>query len=239
MNPVIALLHQLPCHQQQVLLWMFLVRENLELKRRIPPLLNLLSGQMTYCDAIVGGLYQLLENRRRGMSYASIGKKLGIDPSKDEVLNIYRAIKEAAPETPDVEKENVTVLKHYPTSLWFLWKSKADIIAKEFAVNLDGILSMGISSRIVSRLGEGASTKLAAFVEVSKMMTEEVRITLTNVDRKTELGKVLAWSNDLQSKVVHSCGTLWSEIGNLLYSKHQMLKHLVVVADVGVDPVKR
>ena len=162
-------------------------------------------GQMTYCDAIVGELYQssgsekpslsveeLLENRRRGMSYASIGRKLCIDPSKDEVLNIYRAIKEAAPETPDVEKENVTVLKHYPTPLWFLWKSEADIIAKECAVSLDGILSMGISSRIVSRLGEGASTKLAAFVEVSEMMTEEVGITLTNVDRKTELGKVLA-----------------------------------------------
>ena len=27
---------------------------------------------------------ELLENRRRGMSYASIGRKLGIDPSKDE-----------------------------------------------------------------------------------------------------------------------------------------------------------
>ena len=117
---------------------------------------------------------ELLENRRRGMSYASIGRKLGIDPSKDEVLNIYRAIKEAAPETPDVEKENVTVLKHYLSPLWFLWKSEADIVAKECAVSLDGILSMGISSRIVSRLGEGASTKLAAFVEVSKMMTEEV-----------------------------------------------------------------
>ena len=38
---------------------------------------------------------ELLENRRRGMSYASIGRKLGIDPSKDEVLNIYHAIKEA------------------------------------------------------------------------------------------------------------------------------------------------
>ena len=42
---MIALLHQLPCHQQQVVLWMFLVRGSLELKRRIPPLLNLLSGQ--------------------------------------------------------------------------------------------------------------------------------------------------------------------------------------------------
>ena len=188
MNPMIVLLHLLPSHQQQVLLWMFLVRENLELKRRIPPLLNLLSGEMTYLRCNRRGIVslssgsekpslsveELLENRRRGMSYASIGRKLGIDPSKDEVLNIYRAIKEAAPETPDVEKENVTVLKHYLSPLWFLWKSEADIVAKECAVSLDGILSMGISSRIVSRLGEGASTKLAAFVEVSKMMTEEV-----------------------------------------------------------------
>jgi len=35
---------------------------------------------------------ELLENRRRGMSYASKGRTLGIDPSKDEVLNVYRAI---------------------------------------------------------------------------------------------------------------------------------------------------
>ena len=72
-------------------------------------------------------------------------------------------------------------MKHYPTLLWFLWKIEADITAKECVVSLDSILSMGISSRIVSRLGEGASTKLNAFVEVSKMM-EEVGI---NVNRKT------------------------------------------------------
>ena len=115
------------------------------------------------------------------MSYATIGRKLGIDPSKDEMLNIYRAIKEAAPNTPDIEQENVTVLKHYPTLLWFLWKSEADINAKECVLSLDGILSMGISSHIVSRLGEGASTQLTAFVEVSKMMDEVG----TNVNRKT------------------------------------------------------
>ena len=87
-DPMTTLLHQLPCHQQQVLLWMFLVRENLELKRHIPPLLNLLLGQMTYCDAINRrgivslssgsekpslSVEELLENRRRGMSYASNG----------------------------------------------------------------------------------------------------------------------------------------------------------------------
>ena len=114
------------------------------------------------------------------MSYATIGRKLGIDPSQDEMLNNYRAIKEAAPNTPDVEQENVTVLKHYPTLLWFLWKIEADISAKECVLSLDGILSMGFFIRY-SCLGEGASTKLTAFVEVSKMM-EEVG---ANVNRKT------------------------------------------------------
>ncbi len=83
---------------------------------------------------------ELIENRRRGMSYASIGRKLGIDPSKDEVLNVYRAIKQASADTPEIEKEDVTVLKHYPTPLWFLWKSEADIIAKECTPSLDGLL---------------------------------------------------------------------------------------------------
>ena len=36
------------------------------------------------------------------MSYASIGRKLGNDPSKDEVLNVYCAIKEVDSDTPDI-----------------------------------------------------------------------------------------------------------------------------------------
>jgi len=66
---------------------------------------------------------------------------------------------------------------------------------------------MGISSRIVTCLGEDASTKLGAFVEVNEIMTEEVGINLTDVDRNAELGKILAWSNNLQSKVL-SCWAL-------------------------------
>ncbi len=74
-------------------------------------------------------------------------------------------------------------------------------------------ISMGIGSRIVSRLGEDASHKLSAFVEVSEIMREEVGIRLTHMDKKTELGKIITWSNNLQSKVAYSCGTMWSEIG--------------------------
>lgn len=94
-----------------------------------------------------------------------------------------------------------------------MWRSEADIIAQECVLTPNDILSTGISSRIVNRLGEGANTKIAAFVEVNEMMTQEVGINLTNTDRKTEMGITLAWFNNLQSNVAHSFGMLWSEIG--------------------------
>ena len=129
---------------------------------------------------------ELLENRRRGMSYVSLGKKLGIDPSKDEVLNVFRVIREVAPDTPVIEGEEVTTPKQYPTPLWYLWKSEMDIIAKECTPKLDGLLSLGLSARILSRLGDNATTKLAAFIEVSDVLTEEIGISLTNVDKKSD-----------------------------------------------------
>ena len=56
------------------------------------------------CDKPIITAEELLTNRRRGMSYASIGKKLGIDTSKEEVLNVFKAIMED--ETfPDIEDE--------------------------------------------------------------------------------------------------------------------------------------
>lgn len=39
---------------------------------------------------------ELFENRRRGISYSSIGKKLGVDNTK-EVVKIFKAIQECDP----------------------------------------------------------------------------------------------------------------------------------------------
>ena len=82
---------------------------------------------------------ELLENMRRGMSYASIGRKLDIDPSEGEVVNVFRAFKEAVSDTPNIEKASITISKHYPTPLWFLWNSETKIIAQECVPSLDGI----------------------------------------------------------------------------------------------------
>ena len=78
---------------------------------------------------------ELIENRRRGMSYASIGKKLGIDPSKEEVLSVYKILKEVGDDFSDVESEDITVPK------------QLDVIAQVSVPDVNGILSSGISSR--------------------------------------------------------------------------------------------
>ena len=111
---------------------------------------------------------ELLENSRWGTSYSSVDRKLAIDPSKDEVFNVYRAIRgrfrhtRHDSDTQDIEKEDVTVpkLKHYPTPLWFLWRSEADIIVRNaFPSWRVWELYMGTSSCIVTHLGGNASTK--------------------------------------------------------------------------------
>ena len=67
------------------------------------------------------------------------------------------------------------------------------------------LLSFWFSARILSRLGDDATTKLAAFIEVSYVLTKEIGITLINVDKKSDFGKELMWSNNLRAKVTHSC----------------------------------
>ena len=159
---------------------------------------------------------ELLENRRRGVSYASLGRSyIGIDPSKDEVLNVFRVIREVAPDiyTPVIEGEEVTTPKQYPTPLWYIWKSETDNITKECTPKLDSLLSLGLSARIFRHLGDDTTTKLAAFIEVSDVLTEDIGISFTNVDKKSIFGKELMWSNNLQAKVTHSCSQLMIKIG--------------------------
>lgn len=138
---------------------------------------------------------ELLENCRGGMSYASISKKLGIDPSKEEVLSVFKILKEVGDDFLDVESEDIIVPKQYPTPLWFMWNSELDVIAQASVPDVNDILSSSISSRIIERLGEDAADKIASFLDVNQIMVEEVGSILSSADRKSNIGKVLLHSN--------------------------------------------
>ena len=108
------------------------------------------------------GVEELLSNRRRGLSYASIGRKLGIDPSKEEVLHVFKVLKDDAG-TPDIEGVPVAAVKQYPTPLWYLWNSELNIIADHAIPSSEAILCKGLPARTVSRLGDEACLKASLF----------------------------------------------------------------------------
>ena len=108
---------------------------------------------------------ELLENCRGGMSYASTSKKLGIDPSKEEVLSVFKILKEVGDDFPDVESEDIIVPKQYPTPLWFMWNSELDVIAQASVPDVNDILSSSVTGNPIWAYYEpGGSDPLAELI---------------------------------------------------------------------------
>ena len=74
---------------------------------------------------------ELIENRRRGISFSCIGKKLGIDNTKEEVVNVFKVMKECDNTLPNVEQLQSPIVKTFPTPLWILFESEINLIASE------------------------------------------------------------------------------------------------------------
>lgn len=72
---------------------------------------------------------EFLKNRRMGLSYKQIGKKLGIDPSKEEVMTVYSTLNEGLEGgLTSVESIKAPTRIQPPTPLWFLFDSELDLI---------------------------------------------------------------------------------------------------------------
>ena len=150
---------------------------------------------------------ELIENRRRGISFSSIGKKLGIDNTKEEVLSVFSIMKQMnnnLPDVADVDRE-CPMVKTYPTPLWFLFNSELDIIAKESIPVAQHFLQTNVQERVASRLGDKATEMLSNYLEVNEIVKEEVTSSISNCSPSTTLGKLNVWSNGLQRKLISSC----------------------------------
>lgn len=64
---------------------------------------------------------ELIKNRKRGISFSCIGKKLGIDNTKGEVLSVFSVMKDCDSTLADVEGVQCPILRNYPTPLWYLF----------------------------------------------------------------------------------------------------------------------
>ena len=73
---------------------------------------------------------ELFRYRRMGLSYKQIGKKLGIDPDRENVIRVYKALCEEAEELPSIEDIDAPSKVTPPTPLWYMFDSKLEAIAQ-------------------------------------------------------------------------------------------------------------
>ncbi len=61
---------------------------------------------------------ELYKNRRLGMSFKSIGKKLGIECAREEVVRIYDILRENSPGTlPDIQSIPISAKRQLPSPM--------------------------------------------------------------------------------------------------------------------------
>ena len=155
---------------------------------------------------------ELFENRSRGISYSSIGKKLGIDNTKEEVVKVFKAMKDCDTSLPSLENVEKPICKSFPTPLWFLFNSELDIVAQASNIDRSELLATGIQQRVASRLGERANELLVSFMEVNDVIREEISSTLSGCGKESSLGKINAWTNELPSKVLVQSSKTFGEV---------------------------
>lgn len=150
---------------------------------------------------------ELIENRRRGISFSSIGKKLGIDNTKEEVLSVFSVMKEMDSTLSDVGDidRDCPMVKSYPTPFWYFFNSELDIIAKESIPVAQHFLQTNVQERVASRLGEKAGEMLCNYLEVNEIVKEEISSSISNCSQSSPLGRLNMWSNGLQRKLITSC----------------------------------
>ena len=145
---------------------------------------------------------ELIENRRRGISYSCIGKKLGIDNTKEEVVNVFKVMKECDDSLPSVDQLESPIVKAFPTPLWILFDSEIDLLVSECTPSIQHVIASAVQERVFSRLGERASEMLTTYIEVNEVLKEEMTMTISNASDRSPLGKHALWSNNLHKKVL-------------------------------------
>ena len=144
---------------------------------------------------------ELLKNRRMGLSYKQIGKKLGIDPSKEEVMTVYSVLNEGLEGDPlGVESIKAPARIQPPTPLWFLFDSELDLVANHAFPTEASVLQGNPQNAIVKKLGEHAGFMLQNYLLVAEVLHEQLSLSFTN---HTSSQHETSMCNDLPAKLLH------------------------------------
>ena len=122
---------------------------------------------------------ELLHNRWLGLSYKQIGKKLGIDPSKEEVLTVFNVIqKQSNDQFLNVEQIKAPSKISPPTPLWFAWSSELETISSSAFPSAADLLSRCPHQQVIDRLGLHAPYMLDIYLDVGQIVNEVILSTI-------------------------------------------------------------
>ena len=158
---------------------------------------------------------ELIQLRRLGLSYKQIGRKLGIDPHKVEVLQVYHAVEKSTKINIETFKAPSKVTP--PTPLWSLFSSEIDEIQKNLLPSKTDVLQLQPQNRIRDRLGDNAGYMMAIYLKVSEIMREEVQSAITGAPANSSVGKLNEWTGDVSSQVLAQAASIYEAVGHAAY----------------------
>lgn len=144
--------------------------------------------------------------KKIGLSYKQIGKKLGIDSHKDEVLQVYHSL------GADVETIKAPAKVSPPTPLWYFFDSERELIGRHILPSQMDFKSLLPQNRIVDRLGENAAFMLDIYSKVNTIINEEIHSTFNSASSKSSLGEFKRWDGDLSSFVIQQVFNLQTSV---------------------------
>ena len=153
----------------------------------------------------------LHRNRKRGISYKGIAKKIGIDTSKEDVLTVCRAL-ESDGSLPKIESISTPYRRSLPSPLWFMWDSELEVIKQSALPSTSAFMSQNPHLRILNCLGEDAGWLLQAYSVVQKIVHSELQNCFDSASDASPLGELDRWTNALLSSLVNQVLKIEKEI---------------------------
>lgn len=97
---------------------------------------------------------ELIRYRKIGLSYKQIGRKLGIDCHKEDVIQVYKVL------GSNIEEVKAPAKVSPPTPLWYLFDSEKELIKDYLLPSQTDVKQLLPQKRVLSRLGENAGFML-------------------------------------------------------------------------------
>ena len=168
---------------------------------------------------------ELLHNRRLGLSYKQIGKKLGIDPSKEEVLTVFNVIhKQSNDQFPNVEQIKAPSKISPPTPLWFAWSSELETISSSAFPSAADLLSRCPHQQVIDRLGLHAPYMLDIYLDVGQIVNEAILSTMEGAPPSSPLGQFQKWTNKFPVRLLQKAWHLNQAVANAAFEQADTLE---------------